>query len=148
MKYKLLAYAVLSVLGLGLLGVNVVSAHGFGFFGGFGPALSADEIVSHHQAMFESQANLLGVSVDVVKNGWAQGKTLSQIAEENGITAEQLQQKMKDARLQQFKSQLQTLVDKGVITQAQADQRLQFMQNAQNSKSSGHMGRGLGGWFH
>jgi len=53
---------------------------------------------------------------------------------------------MKDARAQQLKAQMQALVDKGVITQAQADQRLQWMQNkTQNTKGHGFRGmRGFG----
>jgi hypothetical protein len=44
-----------------------------------------------------------------------------------------------------MKTELQTLVDKGIITQAQADQRLQFMQNKpkmDRGMMGGHMGRG------
>jgi hypothetical protein len=127
MKKKLLAYAILPVLGLGILGAGVASAHSFGFTGG--TALTPDEIATRHQEMFQNQANLLGVGVDTIKAGWAEGKSILEIAEANGITAEQLQQRMKDVRLTEMKSHLSTLVSGGVITQAQADARLTFMQN-------------------
>ena len=127
------------------MGASLASAHGIGGFGWFGTQLTPDEIVSRQQTAFQNEANLLGVSVDVVKSGWAQGKSLQQVATENGMTADQLQQKLKDVRLTQLKSQLQTLVNRGVITQAQADARLQFMQNrAQNGM--GHMGKGFHGF--
>jgi major membrane immunogen (membrane-anchored lipoprotein) len=153
MKKKFFAYAILPVLGLALLvGPASTSAMGFGWFGGFGKS-DTDAMATRMQNMFQNEAKILGINVDDVKNCWAQGKNIWQCAQDHGITKEQLQQKMKDARAQQLKAQMQALVDKGVITQAQADQRLQWMQNkTQNAK--GHefgkfmKGRGSGGrWF-
>jgi len=144
MKRKYIAYAALSVLGLSLAGVGVASAHGMGGFGGGffgGNTLTPDEIASRQQAQFQNMATLLGISVDDVKTAWAQGKNIQQVAQDHGITTAQLQQKMKDARAAQLKSELDTLVQKGIITQAQADQRLQFIQN-QAGKMKGHMGHG------
>lgn len=142
-KSKLLAYAIIPTIGLGFLGMNVASAHGF--FGGFGNIATPDQIASRQQNMFQNEAQLLGVSIDEVKNAWAQGKTILQIAQDHGITKEQLQQKIKDSRTQELKTQLQTLVDKGVITQEQADQRMQFI-TAQIA--GGTSGMGLFGGFH
>lgn len=135
----MLVYAfVPAMLGVGLFTVNIASAHGW--FSGFG-TLSADEIASRQQERFQHEADILGISVDEVKNAWAQGKSLWELAEEKGITQEQIQQRMKDAFTQQMKTHMQTLVDQGVITQAQADARLQFMQNnAQNGKRMMGMG--------
>jgi len=153
MKKKLLAYAVLPVLGLSFFaGSSSASAMGLGWFGGFGK-VDSDTMATRMQTMFQNEANLLGISIDEVKNCWAQGKSIGQCAQDHGISQEQLQQKMKDARLQQLKAQLQILVDKGIITQAQAAQRLQWMQNkAQNAKGHGFGKfmrglRGWGGWF-
>ena len=136
MKRKLLVYAFIpAVLGLGVIGAGVASANGW--FGGFS-SLTPDQIATRQQTMFQNEANLLGISVDDVKSGWAQGKSLVQIAQDHGITQDQLTQKLQDARLAQTKVQLQNLVDKGIITQAQADSRLQFMQN--NAGPKGRMG--------
>jgi len=145
MKNKLLIYAIFPVIGLGLLGYGAASAHGFGMFGGFGGLsnLTPDQIATRQQTMFQNEANLLGISIDGVKNGWADGKSLVQIAADHGITRDQLQQKMKDAQTAQLKSQLQTLVDKGIITQAQADKRLQFI-NQQVTSGKFHRGFGRG----
>lgn len=145
MKKKYIAYAALSALGISLAGVGIASAHGMGSlgFGGFmGPSLTPDQIATAQQNQFQKIADLLGISADDVKNAWAKGENLQQIAQDHGVTAAQLQQKMKDVRTAQLKSQLDTLVQKGVITQAQADQRLQFVQNqAANMKGRmGHMG--------
>jgi len=133
-------YSIVPALGLaGIMGANFVSAHGF--FGGLS-SLTPDQTAEQQQTMFQNEANLLGISVDDVKNAWAQGKTLATIAEEHGITQDQLKQKMKDAKIAQLKSGLQMLVDKGVITQTQADQRLQSMQTRLESATGkrGHMG--------
>lgn len=136
-------------LGLGFLGANSASAHGMGMFGGFGgmwgSAATPDEIAARQQAMFQSEASLLGISVDDVKAAWAAGKSLPELAQEKGITMLQLQQKLKDAQTAKIKTQLKALVDKGIISQAQADQRLQFMQN-QQAQINGKLGsrRGLG----
>lgn len=123
MKHKkMFATAVLVAAGLGLLGTEVASAHG--------------------QTKFQQQATMLGISVDEVKAAWAQGKTIKQLAKERGISMDQLHAKMKDLHLSKLKARLDTLVSKGVITQAQADKRYQTLQaNVANAK--GHM-KGFG----
>lgn len=137
MKRKIIFYGLLPTLvGAGLVGATVVSAHGYF---GFGMSETPDQIVSRQQTMFQQEADLLGISVDAVKAGWAKGETLQQIAADNGITADAFQEKLKNERSQQMKNRLQTLVDKGVITQVQADSRLQFLQSKmQNAPLHGH----------
>jgi hypothetical protein len=142
MKRNMLVYAFLpAVLGLGLVSVKAASAHGF--MGGWG-AVSPEEVATKHQTMFQEQANILGISVDDVKNAWAEGKTLLELAQEKGITQEQLQTKMQELRTAQMKTQLQALVDKGIITQAQADKRLATLQT-KAAQGGRHMGRGMRG---
>lgn len=145
MKNKLLLYAIFPVIGLGLLGYSAASAHGL--FGGFGGAsnMTPEQIVTRQQTMFQNEANMLGISIDDVKNGWAEGKSLLQIATDHGITKEQLQQKMKDAQTAQLKSQLDILVSNGTITQAQADKRMAFVnQQVANGNLHRGFGRGMG----
>lgn len=144
MKHKVLTYAFIpAVFGFGLLAVNIASAHGM--FGGFN-TLAPDEIALRQQTMFQNEAQILGITVDEVKTAWAEGKTFAQIAQDKGITQEQLQTRLKDAQNAQMKTHLQTLVDKGIITQAQADQRLQVMQNRLQN-GNGHMGRRMNRGF-
>lgn len=136
-KYKVMTYAALPILGLGLLGVGTALASGgFGFMNS---NLTPVQIAQNQQTMFQNEANLLGISIDDVKSGWAAGKTLSQIAADHGITQTQLTQKIKDAQLANLKTQLQGLVSQGVITQVQADQRLAYMQT-RVTKGKGHHG--------
>jgi hypothetical protein len=146
MKRKLFYYAILPVMAFTLIGAGTASAHGFF---GFGMNKGTpDEIAQHQTEIFTQQASLLGISTDEIKAAWAQGKSLQTLAQEKGINQEQLQQKMTDLRKQQLKAHLQILVEKGVITQAQADQRAAFIdQQIQNKPGKGHhhgLGRGFG----
>lgn len=132
MKHKILAYAFLpAALSLGIAGATAASA---GWFGGIGNA-TPDEIAARQTSMFEREAQLLGIDVGKIKDGWARGLTMQQLMQENNITQDQVQSRMKDLRLKELKTQLDALVAKGVITQSQADQRYQVVQNqAQNGK--------------
>ncbi|MFH1890956.1 MAG: hypothetical protein ABIJ91_05355 [Candidatus Kuenenbacteria bacterium] len=129
MKKKYIAYGILPVLALALAGT--ASAHGL--WGGFRNA-TPQEIAQHQTERFQNQSDLLGVSVDEVKSAWAQGKTMRELAEEKGISQEDLHAKIKAAREQRMKDYVQALVDNGVITQEQANQRLEFMQNQDFSR--------------
>lgn len=136
---KLFVYAGLPLATLGLIGASQASAHGMF---GFGSQATPEQKAQVQTQIFQNQANLLGVSVDEVKNAWASGKGLKDLATEKGITEDQLKEKIKAQRESEIKQNLQDLVNQGVITQAQADQRLQFMQNNQNS-FKGMRGRGM-----
>ena len=145
-KTKILMYAALPIIGLGILGYGTASAAGWGMGVGMGK-LDPEQFASAQLSKFQAEASLLGVSVDEVKNAWAEGKTLIEIAKEKGVTQEQLQVKMKELRLSQMKESLQALVGKGIITQAQADQRLKFMEsNVGKGKKAGRgmMGKHMG----
>lgn len=116
-------YALVGGLPLAALlaaGPAVASAHGWMAYGA-----SPDEVAQRQVQVFQEQANLLGLSVDQVKNAWAQGKTLRELASENGISDVQLKQKFTELHRQRMAEHLKVLVEKGVITQQQADQRLQ-----------------------
>lgn len=146
-KLKVLAYSAIPLVGLAMLSANIASAHGFDGFGRmFGLSSETDltpaQVATTLENKFQSDATLLGISVDDVKAGWALGKTLSQIAAEHNITAEQLKQKIKDQHLADLKTNLQSLVSAGVITQAQADSRLSFMEK-NSGWTEGKTGRGM-----
>ncbi len=116
-----------------------------------GANLSPDEQATRQTQMFQSQASLIGAPVDEVKTAWAEGKDFKTLATEKGVTADQLKAKMQAARTAEMKTQLQNLVTKGVITQAQADKRLATMQtksaNKKDSKRGGHGMKGMMGGF-
>ena len=113
----------------GLIGVNSASAMGMGgHFGGRGFGAGADDPDKWSQRITQ-EASMLGISTDEMKNYWSQGKNIKDISAEKGITDEQLKTKMQAAAEAKIKSQLQALVDKGYITQAQGDARLTVMKN-------------------
>jgi hypothetical protein len=150
MNYKKITYSALSLFGLGVLGVGIASAQGMGMFGGMGN-LSPDEIATHQQSMFDHQAQILGISVDEVKDAWADGKTMQEIIREKGLSETDIQNRIKDMRTQEMTSHLQALVDKGVITQDQMNRRLETMQNFEQNGRRGFkmkmFGHGFGPGF-
>jgi hypothetical protein len=144
-KKKILLATILPLLAVVVIGATMVSAQG-GSGMGHGPGgygfieATPEEVVTRHTAMFEQQANILGISVDAVKQAWAEGQSFSDLASANGISEDDLQNKMKELAKTKIKEHLQTLVSQGVITQAQADQRLQI----ESSMIDSGMGKGFG----
>lgn len=120
---------------LSLLLAGVSSAYAFG-------PISPEDIVTKHEAMFTHQAEILGISQEELKNAWSQGKSLPDIAKEQGISKEELQKKMKESRKAKMRDELKILVENGVITQEQADSRLSHMDDIlKNAKRMGHFGK-------
>lgn len=143
MKKQYLLPALVPVVAIGIIvGVNTAFAHGW-FFGT--TSATPDEVAERHIGMFQQQADVLGLTLDEIKNGWAQGKSPFEIAQEHGISLTDLQNKMKELRKQTMAEELKALIEKGVITQEQADQRLKFMQDRiDNGKGFGrHHGFGM-----
>lgn len=133
----------LSTVALGLFAlVGVSSAHA----AGFGVPPTADEIATRQTTMFQNEATLLGLSLDDVKAAWAKGETIPELMKEKNISQTDIEARQKAQRDTQLKTQLAALVSKGVITQAQADARLAFLQT-QTSKGKGRGGMmsGFGG---
>lgn len=131
-KYLLATVPAMALVGL--MAASSVSAAnpqmGPGGFGGRGMSLGFHHGIGDPDRFVErltSEASMLGISVDEMKNYWSQGKGVKEIAAEKGITEEQLKTKLQVAAETKVKTELKTLVDKGVITQAQADARLAAM---------------------
>lgn len=135
-KYK--RASLLGILGLTAVSIASVSAMSFGGM----TSQTPDEIATRQNSIFQEQASLIGASVDEVKTAWAEGKDMKTLAKEKGITEDQLKAKMDSARKAQMKTTLATLVTKGVITQAQADSRIAFMEKQSTTKGKGVMHRG------
>lgn len=127
MKRKRIAYTSLLALALFLsLGTTKADA----FFGG--SKMSIEDRVASQQKMFEEKAKILGVSAEEIKNAWASGQNIKDFAKSKGISETELKAKMQAYQLEQMKTELKALVDKGVITQAQMDSRLKFMTEKQS----------------
>ncbi len=76
-----------------------------------------------HEYMEKAFAEALGISQTDLETALAGGKTMWQVAQEKGMTLDQFQKVMLDARTNAFKQ----MVADGVITQAQADWMLSRM---------------------
>lgn len=134
---KKITYLLLAALGFVVLGAGVVFAQNYKNMMG----LSPQDLAARQQAMFQQTADILGISIDDVKNGWANGETVTQIAKDHNISQQQLQQKMQAYANQQMQQELQTLVSQGVISQDQANKRMQVMQG--RMQSGGNSGGGM-----
>ncbi len=108
--------------------------------------ISPEDLAKRQQTMFEHQSTLLGISVNEVKDAWAQGKNIQDLAKEKGISETDLKAKMDAQRKQNQQDRLKSLVSSGVITQAQADQRMKFEENNPNKgrHMMGQKGPGMG----
>ncbi len=140
-KKTLLKTALIPSIGMAILSITSASAMMFG------PTnISADELATRQASMFQQQAEIIGVSVDEVKAAWASGKDLKTLASEKGISMDTIKQKMETKRLEAQKATLATLVQKGVITQAQADQRIATMNQKAASGKKGEGRHGMRGF--
>lgn len=88
----------------------------------------------YHDQMWEALAKALDMTVDELNAALQSGKTVAEIAEEKGISTEELQQAMLDAHAEV----LAQAVKDGKLTQEQADQMLEYM------KANPGMGWGYG----
>jgi DNA-binding phage protein len=69
------------------------------------------------RAVFESEADVLGITPKTLREDLRKGQKVSDLARDKGITKEQFETKL----IASVKPRLETLVDRKVITQAQAD---------------------------
>jgi hypothetical protein len=94
---------------------------------------------------FTTEASILGVTVDEVKDAWANGKNIFDLAKEKGIATSTLQAKMEAAREAEIKTRMDALVANGTITRAQADKRIATMKAKMTDKTKKRMQRhGMG----
>lgn len=112
--------AALPVLLVSVLALSFVSAHGW-----FG--MSKGDGAEHKGMMFEQKAEFLGMSVEEMKDMWTEGKNFHEMKEESGFVKGEFKMHMKEGMEERMAEHLQSLVDDGVITQEQADEKSQIM---------------------
>lgn len=84
------------------------------------PAASASDRHAIRRAVVESEADVLGITPKTLIADLKAGQKVSELAKDKGMTKEQFEAKL----VANLKPRLETLVDKKVITQAQADKTL------------------------
>jgi hypothetical protein len=145
MKQKYIAATILPVTALFLAGAGVVSAHG-----GFGRDVTAtpEAIAVHQEEMFAQKAHLFGMTIDEIKNLWADGASFQDIADASGLSKEDIQNRMRAAHTERMQQRLDDgLVERGVITAEQAERRLKGMENRatkRDGKRRFHAGKHFG----
>lgn len=144
MKRKYIVYGLMPMFLLGLAGVGAATASAHGWFGR-GADIDPVTAAANQTERFAQEAEVLGISVDQVKEYWAQGKNVRDIIDELNLDETAVQERMQTERLANMKAHIQTLVDQGVITQAQADQRLEYIQNNEGKFANRGEGKGPGG---
>lgn len=76
------------------------------------------------QNKFEYWSKVSGIDVNKIKNYWAQGKSFREMLALEKVDFNKVQEKVREYKLDQLKKNIQELVEKGIITQEQANQRL------------------------
>lgn len=102
----------------------------------------AGEFGPMHEYMEAALAEAMGVSVEDLEAAYADGKTMWDFAAEQGLTVEEFQTVMLEAR----KVAVKNMVDDGVLSQEQADWMLSRMQNRFGQGGAGGC-PGMGGGF-
>lgn len=136
---KIFVYSMLGIGLFGLLGVGVASADGLWGYG----RMSAEDMSQRFEEMTREKSGMLGVSPEQYKQSWAEGKNFREMAEEQGISQEEIRQRMQETRQVRMEQRLQALVEEGVISQEQAQERINYMQEHMGQRA----GDGRGGRF-
>ncbi len=100
------------------------------FGGGRGPGMM-------HEAFQEDFWGILGMTADELREQIKEGKTLAEIAEEEGVLDE-----LKDALYDAQKERTDTLVDEGKLTEEQAEEMLEKCQTMLDEGKFGMAGAG------
>jgi len=96
-----------------------------------------------HEYMQAALAEAMGMSEADLQAAFAEGKTMWQVAQDKGLSAEEFQKVMVEAR----KTAIAKMVEAGIITQVQADWMLSRMEYRQQQGGFGNcQGMGRGRW--
>jgi len=82
----------------------------------------------------------LGISIEQLKEYWSEGKNIGEIAAEMDISEEELRSKIQESHKAKMTEHLNLLVERGKITQEQADTKFIYMQERMDN-CDGHVGK-------
>ena len=128
MNKKTLTLSLVAFSLFALVGISSASAYGWGWMGK-GNNFDPEARAQMEEQRFSRQAEILGISEDAVKGYWAEGKTMPEIAQELEFDMDGFREKMHQQRQEEMRQRMQELVERGVITQEQADKRIENMGN-------------------
>ncbi len=111
---------------------------GMGGFGGAGDG---------QWTMFDTAAEALGLTPEELFAELHAGKSLEEVAEEQGVEIETVQDTMNEARAEARLEMIEQAVEDGTLTQEQADWMLEGLERDFFPGGQG-FGRGRGGGFH
>lgn len=132
---------------------RIESGEGLFPFGGFGKGFALGRGIGHLGASVNDVADFLGMSVDELRAAMADGQSLAQVADSQGVGAD----KLKEYLVGQVEESVAQAVKDGRITQTQADEilanapdRIEQMINQEGSLcpwggGRGHWRGGFGG---
>jgi len=126
---KIIMASVVGLIIAGSLGLYAVTAYTRGP-AGMKSGISGKQGYGYTQ-MLETKAEVLDITVEELQKGLQSGKTMLDIAKENNMTSEQLHERILEAQ----KERLQQLVRDGVLTQEEANARVQIMEQRQEDCS-------------
>lgn len=138
---KIFTYGIVPALAVVFLGAGTVSAaqnmisenftetHRGGRGLGMGVIKTPQEFVERQTQLFVHQSEITGIPVEEIAGAWAEGKKLETLLKKRELIILWCKKKCAHMERPQMKERLQALVDAGVITQAQAETRLEFMKN-------------------
>ncbi|MGC8775876.1 MAG: hypothetical protein ACP5QN_00995 [Minisyncoccia bacterium] len=138
-KFLILGISFLIFSALGFL--NLAEAQGFGGGMSLGMGIvNNNDFTSFMQQKFELWSKILNIPVDQVKQYWAEGKNLNDMIKDLNLNLTDVSNRMNQIRLENWRHNLQKLVDSGIITQDQMNSRLQFIQNNLSKNLGRHFG--------
>ena len=110
-------FAAVAVKAIGAAGVAALLSAGAVTASTTQPSAKHSDRHAVRAAIIESEADVLGITPETLVKDLRDGQKVSDLAKDRGITKEQFETRL----LANLRPRLETLVDKKVITQAQAD---------------------------
>ncbi|HHE40449.1 MAG TPA: hypothetical protein ENL10_02990 [Candidatus Cloacimonetes bacterium] len=132
---KVLLGSLIGIAAFTLVGGAVAlanSGNDFGLFGG-------------HKQMFENKADILGITAEELETQ-LEGNSFAELLDKQGVTHEEFREQMHTGMQASMTEKLQQMVDDGILTEEQMQEKLEFMEQRHAEGGGPHMmGKGIGG---
>ncbi|NTV22102.1 MAG: hypothetical protein HGB03_00855 [Candidatus Yonathbacteria bacterium] len=91
------------------------------------PAMSEEERATHEAERITEISEVTGLSEDIIKTAFEEGKNMRDILSENGLDSETIHTALRAKAEERMKEHVSELVANGTLTQEEADERLAHM---------------------